>query len=154
MSRRAFVVPIFLSILVAASLLPAVAGAQSFVYMTQWGTEGSGPGEFSPPAGVAVAPTGEVYVTDLNNHRVQVFSGDGTHLYEWGTYGSGDGQFMHPRGVALDGGGNVYVTDSVNHRIQVFTSGGTYLRQWGTYGTGNGQFHNPFDVALDGSGNV
>ncbi len=39
-----------------------------------WGSEGQGPGEFTNPDGVAVAPDGTVYVLDAGNHRVQAFS--------------------------------------------------------------------------------
>ena len=43
----------------------------------QWGTEGSGEGQFNGPSGVAVDQEGNVYVTEWNNHRVQKFSASG-----------------------------------------------------------------------------
>ena len=42
-------------------------------YITQWGSEGSGPGQFYYPAGVAVDATGHIYVADTDNDRIQVF---------------------------------------------------------------------------------
>ena len=44
----------------------------------QFGTQGSGPGQFLYPLGIAVAPDGNVYVADSGNHRFQVFAPDGS----------------------------------------------------------------------------
>jgi DNA-binding beta-propeller fold protein YncE len=43
------------------------------VYLTQWGTQGTGDGQFNNPAGVAVDASGNVYVADTDNNRIQVF---------------------------------------------------------------------------------
>src|SRR5689334_4971451 len=92
-----------------ASLLPAAAWAQPPAYLTQWGAYGSGDWQFIGPAGMAVDASGNVYVADYGNHRVQKFTPTGTYLTQWGTHGSGDGQFNGPEGVAADASGNVYV---------------------------------------------
>jgi len=44
------------------------------VFVSKWGTEGAGDGQFNLPYGVAVAPDGSVYVSDSFNHRIQKFS--------------------------------------------------------------------------------
>ena len=64
--------------------------------------------------------SGNVYVADAYNYRIQEFTGSGAYLCQWGTQGSGDGQFDYPRHVAVDGSGNVYVTEGYNCRVQVF----------------------------------
>jgi len=152
---------VVLSLLVAvitvvgpAPIPPAAAAELPPVFSLKWGTLGNGDGQFSGPTGVAVDATGNVYVLDRSNNRVQKFTSTGTYLTQWGTNGAGNGQFNSPTGVAVDGSSNVYVADRSNHRIQKFTSTGTYLTQWGTNGTGNGQFSYPFGVAVDASGNV
>jgi hypothetical protein len=136
-------------------------------YLTQWGGSGSGNGQFNRQPwnpycgalfnyawGVAVDSTGNVYVADFGNSRIQKFDSNGTYLTQWGTYGISNGQFAYPEGVAVDSTGNVYVADWDNNRIQKFDSNGTYLTQWGTYGTSNGQFAYPEGVAVDSTGNV
>ena len=114
------------------------------------GATGSGDGQFNSPRGVAVDSSGNVYVTDQLNHRIQKFDSNGTFITKWGS------NFSFPRGVAVDSSGNVYVVDSENHRIQKFDSSGNFLLKWGSRGSGDGQFNFPFPVgvAVDSSGNV
>ena len=87
-------------------------------YLTQWGSYGSGNGQFDDPIGVATDAAGNVYVADTDNHRIQKFTGTGTYLTQWGSSGSGNGQFAYPAGVATDAAGNVYVADSENYRVE------------------------------------
>jgi DNA-binding beta-propeller fold protein YncE len=85
-----------------------------------WGSAGTGPGQFNSPCGVAVDATGNVYVADTFNHRVQVFTGSGVFVTEWGSYGGDPGQFYRPMGIAVGADGRVFVADTYNDRIQVF----------------------------------
>ncbi len=124
------------------------------IQASQWGSYGTGPGQFSIPSGVAVDSGGNVYVTDTGNDRVEKFTATGAFISQWGTSGSGTGQFNKPWGVAIDASGNVYVTDTGNNRVEKFTGSGTFVSQWGSRGTGSGQFFLPTGVAVDSSGNV
>ncbi len=89
-------------------------------YLTQWGSQGAGNGQFSAPIGIAVDAEGGVYVSDRTNNRIQKFTSSGAYVTQWGSLGHGDGELDWPLGLAVDGSGNVYVADAGNHRIQVF----------------------------------
>jgi sugar lactone lactonase YvrE len=86
-----------------------------------WGSPGSGPGQFNSPRGIALDPSGRVYVVDSGNHRVQVFNLDGGYLTSFGSQGSGPGQFSNPGDIKLDRFGNIYVVDSAS-RVEKFAA--------------------------------
>ena len=135
----------------------AYAGSQDEAW---WGLErrppgyGSGDGEFHDLSAIAIDREGRIYVTEVGNNRVQVFTSSGEFLHKWGTAGSGDGAFDVPRGIAVDREGRVYVTEVGNNRVQVFTSRGEFLHKWGTPGDGDGAFDGPLGVAVDGDSRV
>ena len=81
--------------------------------LAEWGTEGSGDGQFNLPMGIAVDGAGFVYVTEPYANRVQKFTSDGTFVTKWGTDGTGAGEFSHPSGIAVDDAGSVYVVDAL-----------------------------------------
>lgn len=123
-------------------------------YVLQWGSEGTGPGEFNDPAALAFAPNGDLYVVDQKNNRIQRFDSEGTFLSMFGGPGRGEGEFDNAIGIAVDAAGNIYVADWGNHRIQKFDPAGNFQTMWGNRGSDPGQFIGPVGVALDGNGNV
>jgi uncharacterized repeat protein (TIGR02543 family) len=125
-----------------------------YQFATKWGSVGSGNGQFYSFDHIAADASGNVYVADYQNNRIQKFSSSGVYITQWGSYGTGNGQFNEPYAVAADASGNVYVSDWINNRIQKFSSSGVYITQWGSYGTGNGQFNGPQSIVVDASGNV
>ncbi len=127
---------------------------QPYTFVLQWGTPGSGNGQFYHPQGIAIDKGGNVYVADTSNHRVQKFSSDGIYITQWGTKGNGNGQFYNPYDITVDRSGYVYVMDASNHRVQKFSSEGSFITKWGTQGTGDGQFSYPLGISTDISGNV
>jgi tripartite motif-containing protein 71 len=92
-----------------------------------WGTPGSGHGQFIVPAGVAVDTSGNVFVVDSYNDRIQKFTSAGTFIRTWGTPGIGPGEFLSPTYLAVINTGTVvlkeyvYVVDLGNGRIHVYT---------------------------------
>lgn len=110
-------------------------------------------GQFNEPCGLAIAGDGSVYVSDVGNQRIQVFSPTGQFVRAWGALGNGEGQFAGPCGVAVTLAGEIVVADTYNSRIQVFTPAGEFLRTWGAWGDIPGRFYDPSGVAvgLDGT---
>ena len=91
----------------------------------------------------------KVYVTNWDNHCVQVLNSDLTFSSSFGKRGSGKGQFDCPYGIACDSTGKVYVADNSNHWVQVFTAEGKFLKMFGRQGAGRGELRMPSGVAID-----
>jgi len=128
--------------------------------VASWGSNGSGPGQFNNPKGIAVDGLGNVFVADSYNHRVLVFESSGRFLRQWGSQGNAAGQFQEPWGIAVDAQGMVYVADTWNHRIQKFDAQGAFLTQWGAFGDTVGaladpySFYGPRQVVVDPNGDL
>ena len=60
---------------------------ERYEFVTKWGNFGTGDGQFNRPRGVAIDSSGNVYVVDEQNHRVQKFSSDGAYITKWGGEG-------------------------------------------------------------------
>jgi len=85
----------------------------------QVGLQGNGEGQFGSITGVAVdRKRGLIYISDVNNDRVNIFNTAGSYVGLWGSNGSAEGQFSHAAAVATDSSGHVYVTDEQNNRVQ------------------------------------
>ena len=83
------------------------------------------------PNDVAIAPNGDLYVSDgYGNNRVVVFDKNGKFLRTWGKLGQAPGEFSQPHSIVLDSKGRVYVADRNNSRIQVFDAKGKFLTEW------------------------
>ena len=123
--------------------------------LLQWGSTGSGPGQFANALGIATDAQGNVYVVDSNNDRIQKFSSDGRFQAQFGGRGTGPGQFSYgPFGIAVDGQGNMYVTEPATALVTKLAPNGQQVARWGSFGSGPGQFKNPEGIAVDEQGNV
>ena len=70
---------------------PAVAPkTRRFDVLRTWGFKGSDDGQFNAPVGITVGKDDRVYVTDRDNHRVQIFDLEGRFLGKWGGFGRED----------------------------------------------------------------
>ncbi|HET9234794.1 MAG TPA: 6-bladed beta-propeller [Candidatus Eisenbacteria bacterium] len=110
---------------------------------------GSGDGQLAQPAGVDLDASGNVYVADSGNHRIQKFSSGGIFIAKWGTQGSGNGQFRFPLDVTVDEDGFIYVADTDNYRVQKLSASGSFVTSWGDSGSGTGQFRQPVAIDVD-----
>ena len=136
------------------SPLEAQVQTKRYIPVLSFGQKGESVGEFNCPWGVAVNDHDEIAVTELRNHRVSVFSSDGTHLRSFGRYGNNNGEFNAPSGIAFDSLGNIVVTDCNNHRVQVFDRNGAFLRKFGEDGSLDRQFRDPEGLSINGNGDI
>src|SRR5574338_351994 len=126
---------------------PALA-ASGYPYVGSFGGQGLvKTGAFSFPQYVAVDESGNVYVTDLGNARVQKFDNDGQFLNSWGSKGTGTFEFHAPEGIAV-GAGYVYVSDHELNFVKKFDTNGNFISSWGGTGSEAGKFKLPNGVAV------
>jgi tripartite motif-containing protein 71 len=118
------------------------------------GSLGLSTAQFQEPHSVTVSPhSGNIFVCDALNHRLQVFNSSGEFITQIGSYGSGLGQFNYPTSIAI-ADGRIRVCDFYNHRIQVLLSDGRPLTKFGSEGTANGQFDGPWGIAVYNSDRI
>ncbi len=144
------------------------------VYLSQFGSVGSAGGQFKGPVADAFDGSGNLWVVDYNNARVQEFSPSGSFIKAvgWGVsdgkseaevctkecktgiVGSGSGQFSKPEGIAINtisgsaSYGDVYVVDKGNNRVEELNAEGKYVRSIGSLGSGAGQLNTPLGVGI------
>jgi len=88
-------------------------------YVAKFGAKGTGNGQFEAPYGIATEPvSGDLYVADSANNRIQELSPTGAFLMAYGKKGEGSGEFSSPDAIAVNSTGDVYVTDTGNSRVQ------------------------------------
>ena len=105
------------------------------------GTKGTDSETFDQPSDVAVAPSGDVFVSDGHvNSRIVKFSKDGKFIKTWGKKGTGPGEFDLPHALAFDSRGRLFVGDRSNSRIQIFDQEGNFLAEWRQFGRPSGIF--------------
>lgn len=127
------------------------------VYLLQWGSHGSKPGQFRRPQSMAIDNQDRIWVADACNHRIQVFN-----LHDQppalvmgiGCEGMEPGQFRYPYGLVITQRQDVYVSELGNHRVQKFTIQGKFVDVWGHAGRAPGELHGPWGVAADRFGRI
>ncbi len=134
--NRAPFSPILLAAAAGAITLFSAAAHAQLTYITSFGSVGSGNGQFSDPAGVALGPDGTVYVTDTNNDRMEYFTPTGTFLGVFGN--TSPGTVGQANGFAVSALGTVYVPTN-GGGVATFNATGAYQGSFGSFGTGNGQ---------------
>lgn len=133
-------------------------GADRFVPATTIGGPGKNASQFDVPSGVAIdALRRLLFVSDTNNHRIQVFRLPDpgaaltvTFAKSIGRQGTEPGELDRPTALSLDAKGNLYVVDKGNSRVQVFSSD---LQPTRTFGNSE-ELRDPLGIAAAPSGEV
>ena len=106
-------------------------------YVESFGCYGDGDSQFNRPIDIAKDRAGNLYVSESNNNRVQVFDCNGQFLSTFRKKG--------PCGISVSSDQFVYVCD--NKSVSVFKGGGEFV-------TSFGQFSNPMGITVDDDGFV
>lgn len=109
--------------------------------LAEFGSGGSGAGQFSNPSSVAVASSGLVFVADRGNRSVQVFRADGVYVNKLG------GNISNPLAIGIDPQDRLFVLDGSRSSVLVFTPSGDLSHEFERPKEGS-LFTNPIDMAV------
>ncbi|MBI4520694.1 MAG: hypothetical protein HY701_07635 [Gemmatimonadetes bacterium] len=120
-------------------------------FIAQFGSVGSGAGQFDLVHGVAVDRDHRIYVSDRDNNRIQVFTENGEFIEEWP-------DILGPTGIYIDERENVWVLSTTLNQILEFDLNGEHRYQFGAYCCTRGGFvgglSRPHQMAVDQEGNL
>jgi hypothetical protein len=119
--------------------------------------QGSNANQFFGPIGIRANASGDLFVTDRYNNRIQMFltnTTSATTIGGLGGYGSGSSQLALPQQSCLDANGNLYVADQGNNRIQKYTINTGYIptttgQYWATVTNSGGCSANTDTVTVE-----
>ncbi len=116
-------------------------------FKKEFGQKGTGPGQFRNPSSIAIDDIGRLYVADTENHRIQVLTEDGRHLFSFGDRKDEKGFLEAPSGVDVFKD-RVYVTDSSKNKVFIFTKDGRYIDEFGNSGNRPKEFDEPAGIKV------
>ncbi len=116
-------------------------------YLLEWGSSGTGPGQFNLVHSVKVDADRRVYVADRRNGRIQIFDENGEFLDMW------DGM-AQPSHIVVAQDQTIWMSDPTLNRLVQFNSDGQRLTYWGAAGSFPGAFNNPHHFDSDQDGNL
>src|SRR5271163_881262 len=131
--------------------------------LMSWGEPGTDPGEFNIVHNITCDGDGWVYVADRENHRVQVFDGNGKYEAQWNNLHRPCGLFMPPGKCPICYIGELGSVQSVNRnvpnlgpRVTIVDHTGKRIARLGGIGPGIGptEFMAPHGLTVDSRGDL
>lgn len=144
---------IFGLICLVGTMENSFASSAAHPSISQWGTSGSQDGSLMFPHSLAVDDSGNVYISDQGNHRIQKFDDNGNFLASLGTSGTQQGEFISVSGIAVFEN-HIYAADTELNKIQKFDINGTFILEWGSFGDGTGELSSPIGLAVNANDEV
>ena len=145
-------------VVMGQEVLKLSADGKVLMVLGKQGVAGNGPDAFDRPTGVAIAPNGDIFVSDghypnkFGTARVVKFSEDGQFIKAWGRKGAAPGELDEPHDIFIGGSQNrVYVADRRNLRIQVFDQEGNFIAAWHQFGQPSSVFVGKDDTIYVGA---
>ncbi len=124
------------------------------------GLPGTGPGQFSHPEGLAIDSSGDVWVADTDNNRVQELNSKGEFIIQFGAPGVGEERshwpLHEPADIAIGPEGNVFVDDDNSElfRVAVYSPTGVLQYRFGSSGSGLQNMKWPTALVFDSSSDL
>lgn len=132
------------------------------ILMYTFGGTGTANGKFNKPADLKIGTykgQDALYVADVGNNRVQIFSLGGTYLGQLGQStidplqhydaNKADGGMLLPYGIAITPEGNVIVSDTSHKCMRMYDSNGNLIETWATMSISEGNFFSPMGCDVD-----
>ena len=134
-------------------------------HLFSWGESGTDEGQFNIPHNILADRDGWLYVTDRENHRIQIFDSNGRFEAQWAL------NLSRPCGVDLehtDGGQVAYVCEiyggfesnytgmGIGPRVSILDGQGKVQARLGDHSFGDeaGRFYSPHGIAVDSKGDI
>ena len=116
-------------------------------YCCKKSSEQKSPGELNYPRSLTIHyKTGNIYIADSYNHRVQVFSCNGDYLFMFSE------KMNKPVGICISQN-KVFVTQLFGHCINMYELEGKLIKSVGSKGNGEAQFKHPLDLDISDRNN-
>jgi len=94
------------------------------------------PGGFSSPRGISIDDSGNIYVADTWNNRIQKRSANSGEWIATGRAGVEQGNFLDPQDIAVGNDGTVAVADYGNFRVQLFDGNLHFIQALNSFSLG------------------
>ena len=119
------------------------------VYCCKKSSKQKSPGELDIPRSLAIHyKTGNIYIADMDNHRVQVFSCNGDYLFMFSE------KMNKPVGICISQN-KVFVTQHTGNCINMYELEGKLIKSVSSEGNGEAQFKKPHGLDVsDRSNNI
>jgi DNA-binding beta-propeller fold protein YncE len=157
-----------------------VSSPKDYIFVTKWGSKGTGDGQFSGVGKVYFLVTDEIiekFKSKLSQEKLNCLKSIKHKELYWDDFAEiilfdfkfNDKEYREiieeaaiykpmpsdgPHDIEVDKEGYVYIPDCYNNRIQKFDSSGKFIMKWGSNGKDNGQFKSPDSIKIDSSGNI